>query len=97
VSRTAAHCTARPRADRDFLYPVHDRTKRAAGISEGPLFRPVANGGRLGTERLTDKSVCDLAGDFGAHSRQPHKSMDVLQAYVRDADLFCNHAGHGLL
>jgi hypothetical protein len=26
-----------------------------------------------------------------------HKSMDVLQAYVRDADLFQNHAGAGLL
>jgi hypothetical protein len=26
-----------------------------------------------------------------------HKSMDVLQAYVRDADLFRDHAGPGLL
>jgi hypothetical protein len=26
-----------------------------------------------------------------------HKSMDVLQAYVRDADLFRDHAGVGLL
>jgi hypothetical protein len=26
-----------------------------------------------------------------------HKSMDVLQAYVRDADLFRDHAGTGLL
>jgi integrase len=26
-----------------------------------------------------------------------HKSMDVLQAYVRDADLFCDHASAGLL
>jgi hypothetical protein len=26
-----------------------------------------------------------------------HKSMDVLQAYVRDADLFRDHAGIGLL
>jgi hypothetical protein len=26
-----------------------------------------------------------------------HKSMDVLQAYVRDADLFLAHAGAGLL
>jgi integrase len=52
---------------------------RAAGITEGPLFRPVAKGGRLGEQRLTDKSVCDLVkayaarlglkpADFGAHS-----------------------------
>ena len=101
----------------------------ASGISEGPLFRPVAKGARLGTRRLTDKSVCDLvkayagqlglkATDFGAHSLRAgfltsaarrgasvfkmrdvsrHKSMDVLQAYVRDADLFRDHAGAGLL
>jgi site-specific recombinase XerD len=101
----------------------------AAGISEGPLFRPVAKGGRLGMRRLTDKSVCDLvkayagrlglkASDFGAHSLRAgfltsaarrgasvfkmrdvsrHKSMDVLQAYVRDADMFRDHAGAGLL
>jgi integrase len=84
---------------------------------------------RLGTERLTDQSVCNLvkayaerfglkAADFGAHSLRAgfltsaarrgasvfkmrdvsrHKSMDVLQAYVRDADLFRDHAGAGLL
>jgi site-specific recombinase XerD len=102
---------------------------QAAAISDGALFRPVAKGGRLGTQRLTDKSVCDLvkayavrlglkAADFGAHSLRAgfltsaarrgasvfkmrdvsrHKSMDVLQAYVRDADLFRDHAGAGLL
>jgi hypothetical protein len=30
------------------------------GICEGPLFRPVAKGGRLGAERLADKSVFNL-------------------------------------
>ena len=101
----------------------------AAGISEGPLFRPVAKGGRLGTQRLSAKAVCEIvkayagrlglkASDFGAHSLRAgfltsaarrgasvfkmrdvsrHKSMDVLQAYVRDADLFRDHAGEGLL
>jgi site-specific recombinase XerD len=84
--------------------------------------------GKLGLQRLTDKSVCDLvnayatqvglnATDLGAHSLRSgfltsaarrgasvfkmrdvsrHKSMDVLQAYVRDADLFREHAGAGL-
>jgi integrase len=101
----------------------------ASGIFEGALFRPVAKGGRIGRQRLTDKSVCDLvkhyakclgldAGAFGAHSLRSgfltsaarrgasvfkmrdvsrHKSMDVLQAYVRDAELFRDHAGAGLL
>jgi integrase len=83
---------------------------QAAGISEGPLFRPVAKGGRLATayaERIGLKGA-----DFGAHSLRAgfltsaarrgasvfkmrdvsrHKSMDVLQAYVRDADLFRDH------
>jgi site-specific recombinase XerD len=101
----------------------------ASGIGEGAAFRPVAKGGRLGIERLTDQSVCNIvkayadriglkAADFGAHSLRAgfltsaarrgasvfkmrdvsrHKSMDVLQAYVRDADLFRDHAGAGLL
>jgi hypothetical protein len=101
----------------------------AAGSSEGPLFRPVAKGGRLGAQRLSATAVCEIvkayagrlglkASDFGAHSLRAgfltsaarrgasvfkmrdvsrHKSMDVLQAYVRDADLFRDHAGAGLL
>ena len=102
---------------------------QAASIGQGAVFRPVAKGGRLGAQRLTDKSVCDIVkayaerlglkgADFGAHSLRAgfltsaarrgasvfkmrdvsrHKSMDVLQAYVRDADLFRDHAGAGLL
>jgi integrase len=101
----------------------------ASGISEGPLFRPVAKGGRLMVQRLSAKAVCQIvkayagrlglkAADFGAHSLRAgfltsaarrgasvfkmrdvsrHKSMDVLQAYVRDADMFRDHAGAGLL
>jgi hypothetical protein len=52
---------------------------RNRDIPEGPVFRSVAKGGRLGTRQLTDKSVCDIvkaytgklglkASDFGAHS-----------------------------
>jgi integrase len=53
---------------------------QASGISDdGPLFRPVAKGGRLGSKRLTDRSVCNIvkayaerlglkAADFSAHS-----------------------------
>ena len=101
----------------------------AGAITEGPIFRPVAKGGQLGTGRLSGKSVCTLvqayatrlgldAEAFGAHSLRSgfltsaarrgasvfkmrdvsrHKSMDVLQAYVRDADLFRDHAGAGFL
>ena len=52
---------------------------QASGISEGPLFRPVAKGGRLSAQRLAAKTVCEIvkayagrvglkAADFGAHS-----------------------------
>jgi hypothetical protein len=30
------------------------------GISEGPLFRPVAKGGRLIAQRLEAEAVCDI-------------------------------------
>jgi site-specific recombinase XerD len=101
----------------------------AAGITEGPIFRPVAKGGKVGDRRLAAKSVCDITkayagrvgldgAAYGAHSLRSgfltsaarrgasvfkmrdvsrHKSIDVLQAYVRDADLFRDHAGAGLL
>jgi integrase len=101
----------------------------AAGITEGPIFRPVRKGGAVRDRRLTAKSVNDIvkasaasvgldASNFGAHSLRSgfltsaarrgasifkmrdvsrHKSMDVLQSYVRDADLFRDHAGAGLL
>jgi integrase len=101
----------------------------AAGITEGPVFRPVRKGGAVRDRRLTANSVNVLvkayadkvgldASTFGAHSLRSgfltsavrrgasifkmrdvsqHKSMDVLQAYVRDADMFRDHAGAGLL
>jgi site-specific recombinase XerD len=37
------------------------------------------------------------ASVFKMRDVSPHKSMDVLQSYVRDADLFRDHAGAGLL
>jgi site-specific recombinase XerD len=101
----------------------------AAGITEGPVFRPVRKGGKVRYQRLTAQSVRLVvkayaasvgldAAEFSAHSLRSgfltsaarrgasifkmrdvsrHKSMDVLQSYVRDADLFRDHAGAGLL
>jgi len=51
----------------------------AAGITDGPIFRPARKGGAVRDRRLTAKSVCDLVksyagrlgldvADFGAHS-----------------------------
>jgi hypothetical protein len=98
---------------------------QAADITEGPLFRPVAKGGRLGAQRLNAKTVCEIVKayadrvglkpvNFGAHSLRAgfltsasvfkmrdvsrHKSMDVLQAYVRETPI-CSEItrGAGLL
>jgi integrase len=102
---------------------------QATSITEGPLFRPVKKGDRVGNSRLTDKSVAGIIktyarrlglneADFSGHSLRSgfltsaarrgasvfkmrdvsrHKSMDVLQSYIRDAELFRDHAGAGLL
>lgn len=41
--------------------------------TEGPLFRPVAKGGRISSQRLTDKAVGDLvkhyAGEIGLDAK----------------------------
>ena len=47
----------------------------AAGISEGPLFRPVAKGGRIGASRLTATSVCDLVKAYADHVGLDAKSF----------------------
>jgi integrase len=101
----------------------------AAGIVQGPVFRPVAKGGRIQATRLTDRSVADIVKAhaqragldpklFAGHSlrsgfltsaaargasifkmadQSRHKSMDTLRGYVRDAEIFKEHAGSGLL
>ncbi len=43
----------------------------ASGISEGPVFRPVAKGGRLATTRLTAKSVCEIVKVYAERTSAP--------------------------
>ena len=101
----------------------------AAGITEGPLFRPVRKGGHVPADRLSDEIVADVVkhyakrlgldpATFAGHSLRSgfltsaaakgasvfkmmdvsrHRSMDTLRGYVRDAELFRDHAGTGLL
>jgi hypothetical protein len=61
------------------------RPSRAAISSAVPLsnFRP--------------EPFAPLALEVEMRDVSRHKSMDVPQAYVRDADLFKDHAGIGLL
>jgi site-specific recombinase XerD len=101
----------------------------AAGITKGPIFRPINKAGTVSRVRLTDRSVANVvkfyAGRIGLDARifsghslrsgfltsaaangasifkmmdvSRHKSIDNLRIYVRDAELFKNHAGAGLL
>jgi integrase len=101
----------------------------AAGITDGPLFRPISKGQRLQQARLSDRSVAlivkahaERAGldpaQFAGHSlragfltsaarrgasifkmmdQSRHRSVDTLRGYVRDAEIFKDHAGAGLL
>jgi integrase len=102
---------------------------KAAGIVDGPLFRPVTRMGKVSARRLSARAVAELvkayanradlrAADFSGHSLRSgfltsaaargasifkmmdvsrHKSMDTLRGYVRDAEMFHDHAGSGLL
>jgi site-specific recombinase XerD len=101
----------------------------AAKITTGPIFRPVAKGGRLQAGRLSDRSLAKIVKAnakrvgfdpalFAGHSLRSgfltsaaargasifkmmdvsrHRSVDTLRGYVRDAELFRDHAGAGLL
>lgn len=77
----------------------------AAGITEGPVFRPVSRSGKVrGAERLTTRSVADIlkgyataagldASTFGAHSL---RAGFITSAAERGADLarIMDQSGH---
>jgi site-specific recombinase XerD len=101
----------------------------AAGIIEGPVFRPINKAGKVRPRRMTDQSVALIVkvhaarvgldpAQFSGHSLRAgfltsaakrgasifkmmdvsrHRSVDTLRGYVRDAELFQDHAGAGLL
>jgi site-specific recombinase XerD len=101
----------------------------AAGIFDGPIFRPINKAGAVAPARLTCRSMANIvkayaeragfdASTFSGHSLRSgfltsaaangasifkmidvsrHKSVDTLRGYVRDAELFKDHAGAGLL
>jgi integrase len=96
----------------------------AAAITDGPVFRPVAKGGRIRPTRLTDRSVAEIVKAharragldpklFAGHSlrsgfltsaaargasifkmadQSRRKSIDTPRGYVRDGEIFKDHA-----
>jgi integrase len=82
------------------------RAERLSGKAVGDLVKRAA--GKLGLDSAAYGAHSLRAGFLTSAARRGasvfkmrdvsrHKSMDVLQAYVRDADLFRDHAGSGLL
>jgi hypothetical protein len=71
------------------LMPIAPKSKST--ITMLPI-QPVFPAGRLPDQRGAPRASVIKMRDVSRH-----KSMDVLQAYVRDADLFRDHAGAGLL
>jgi site-specific recombinase XerD len=101
----------------------------AAKIAQGPVFRSVHKGGRVASDRLSDRSVAEIVKayaesigldrkSFSGHSLRAgfltsaarrgasifkmidvsrHASTNTLQGYVRDAEIFRDHAGKDLL
>ena len=120
-----------PRVEGSSYCPVRAVTDWmvVAGITQGPVFRRLHRGDKVGRSRLSAPSVAlvvkELAGKAGldagryaGHSlrsgfltsaarnrasifkmadQSRHKSLDVLRAYVRDAERFEDHAAEGLL
>ena len=75
-----------------------------AGIVEGPIFRPVDRGGRIGAERLRDQAVAravqraaEQAGldpaDFGAHSLRAGLATSAAKA-GKGLDVIMATTGH---
>jgi site-specific recombinase XerD len=102
----------------------------AANITTGPVFRPVALGGKISTDALSPDAVGRIvkryirrvggldAAAFSAHSLRAgfitsaagagasiwkicevsrHASVDVLRGYIRNVEIFKEHAGSSFL
>ena len=63
-------------------------------VASAPLSTGVTSSLRAG---FLTSAARRGASVFKMRDVSRHKSMDVLQAYVRDADLVRDHAGAGLL
>jgi hypothetical protein len=67
------------------------------GATAFPLPQPGDSGAHSLRAGFLTSAARHGASVFKMRDVSRHKSMDVLQAYVRDADLFQDHAGIGLL
>ena len=75
----------------------------SAKFTNGPIFRSISKGGRISVSAhslragFLTSAEKDGASVFKLMDVSRHKSIDTLSAYVRDYELFRNHAGAGLL
>jgi integrase len=75
--------------------------KSVCDITKAYAYRVGLDGAAFGAHSLRSGFLTSAArrgaSVFKMRDVSRHKSMDVLQAYVRDADMFRDHAGAGLL
>jgi hypothetical protein len=77
------HVLARKAADRGMF-----RTRRSAVAAPPTAAAAASMEPQLGELLLVHFKMMDQSG---------HKSIDMLRGYIRDAELFKDHAGTGLL
>ena len=75
----AGHVVPVPRGAKLGAVAALEAWLRAAGISDGPLFRAINKGGRLATAPLTDRSVADIVKRWAGAAKL-------------DASLFSGHS-----
>ncbi len=76
---------------------AQERLHDHQGVRGPDRTRPAAFGAHSLRAGFLTSAARRGASVFKMRDVSRHKSMDVLQSYVRDADLFRDHAGAGLL
>ena len=64
----------------------------AAAISTGPVFRPIAKGGRIQATRLTDRSVADIVK---GHARRAGLDPKLFAGHSLRSGFLTSAAAHG--
>jgi hypothetical protein len=82
-----------PRISKEFL----EEEKQALGMTRFAEEYELDFGAHSLRAGFLTSAARRGASVFKMRDVSRHKPMDVLQAYVRDADLFRDHAGAGLL
>jgi integrase len=90
--RSTSQARWRPRGLRTDRLPTSSRSMPAA-----PVFDPAIFSAHSLRSGFLTSAAAKGASIFKMMDQSGHKSIDTLRGYVRDAELFKDHAGAGLL